>query len=104
MSKQQAYLIWCPELGSTSDDGSSVTGYDAEDAAAATEREALFCDEEAAERVEELRELGLQLGDAHAEIRAQAKEIKDLKEQVQVAIDSYRLLMTRTAPSQLPPQ
>lgn len=33
MSKQQAYLIWCPELGSTSDDGSSVTGYDAEDAA-----------------------------------------------------------------------
>jgi len=38
-------------------------------AAAATEREALFCDEEAAERVEELRELGLQLGDAYAEIR-----------------------------------
>jgi len=72
-------------------------------AAAATEREALFCDEEA-ERVEELRELGLQLGDAYAEIRAQAKEIKDLKEQVQVAIDSYRLLMTRTAPSQSPPQ
>jgi len=30
------------------------------------------------ERGEELRELGLQLGDAHAEIRRQAKEIKGL--------------------------
>jgi len=33
MSKQQTYLIWCPELGSTSDDGNNVTGYSAEDAA-----------------------------------------------------------------------
>jgi len=82
----------------------AMSKYGRDCAAAATERAALFCDEEAAERVEELRELGLQLGDAHAEIRAQAKEIKDLKEQVRVAIDSYRLLMTQTAPSQLPPQ
>ena len=30
------------------------------------------------ERVDEMQELGLQLGDAHAEIRRQAKEIEGL--------------------------
>ena len=32
-----------------------------------------------AERVDEMQELGLQLGDAHAEIRRQAKEIAGMK-------------------------
>jgi len=34
MSKEQAYLIWCPDLGETSDDGRSMDGYCAEDAVA----------------------------------------------------------------------
>ena len=37
---------------------------------------------ERVERGKELRELGLQLGDAHAEIRRQAKEIEALKDKV----------------------
>ena len=40
-----------------------------------------------AERVDEMQELGLQLGDAHAEIRRQAKEIEVLKA-MQDAVDA----------------
>jgi len=42
--------------------------------------------------------------ESYARMAEQDARIKTLEDDLRVAIDSYRLLMTRTAPSQLPPQ
>jgi len=52
------------------------------------------------ERVDEMQELGLQLGDAHAEIRRQAKEIDRLKadaENLQLELDGAHSELRRQA-------
>jgi len=42
--------------------------------------------------------------ESYARMAEQDARIKTLEDDLRVAIDSYRLLMRRTAPSQLPPQ